>query len=91
VKNNYDAVIIGAGIIGGCIALELCKQGLKTINIDFQTNAGAGSTTNSCGNVRFHYSTVAGAAMAYESAWYWHNWKALHMHAENKPNFPICD
>jgi sarcosine oxidase subunit beta len=44
------------------------------MNLDFQPAAGAGSTANSCGNVRFYYSTPDGVAMAYESAWYWHNW-----------------
>jgi len=74
-KQKYDAIIIGAGIIGCCTAFELCKKGYKTINVDFQSNAGAGSTASSCGNVRFHYSTLDGVALAYESAWYWHNWK----------------
>lgn len=72
---KYDAIIIGAGIIGCCTAFELCKKGYKTLNIDFQDSAGAGSTANSCGNVRFYYSTRDGVAMAYESAWYWHNWR----------------
>ena len=72
---KYDAIIIGAGIIGCCTAFELCKKGYKTLNVDFQSTAGAGSTSNSCGNVRFYYSTRDGVALAYESAWYWHNWK----------------
>ncbi len=74
-KPNYDAIIIGAGIIGCCIAYELTKRGRRTLNIDFQPNAGAGSTCNSCGNVRFHYSTFDGVAIAYEGAWYWHHWR----------------
>ncbi len=74
-ENRYDAIVIGAGIIGCCVAFELCKKGRKTLNIDFQAAAGAGSTANSCGNVRFYYSTRDGVAMAYESAWYWHNWR----------------
>ena len=68
-------IIIGAGIIGCCTAYELSKKGYRTLNIDFQLTAGAGSTCNSCGNVRFHYSTRDGVALAYESAWYWHNWR----------------
>jgi sarcosine oxidase subunit beta len=74
-SKDYDAIIIGAGIIGCCIAYELSKTDRRTLNIDFQTTAGAGSTSNSCGNVRFYYSTRNGAALAYESAWYWHNWR----------------
>jgi sarcosine oxidase subunit beta len=71
----YDAIIIGAGIIGCCIAYEMSKIGHRTLNIDFQPAAGGGSTANSCGNVRFYYSTHDGVAIAYESAWYWHNWQ----------------
>ncbi|MFC2164505.1 NAD(P)/FAD-dependent oxidoreductase [Acidobacteriota bacterium] len=74
-KANYDVVLIGAGIIGCCIAFELSKKGYKTLNIDKEATAGAGSTANSCGNVRFYYSTRDGVALAYESAWYWHNWR----------------
>ena len=73
--NNYNAIIIGAGIIGCCIALELSRKGYRTLNVDFQPAAGAGSTSNSCGNVRFYYSTRDGVALAYECAWYWHNWR----------------
>jgi len=71
----YDAIIIGAGIIGCCIAHEMSKKRHRTLNIDFQPDAGCGSTANSCGNVRFYYSTRDGVATAYESAWYWHNWQ----------------
>jgi sarcosine oxidase subunit beta len=74
-KPNYDVVLIGAGIIGCCIAFELSKKGYTTLNIDKEATAGAGSTANSCGNVRFYYSTRDGVALAYESAWHWHNWK----------------
>lgn len=73
-EKSYDAVIIGAGIIGCCLAYELTRKGYRTLNIDKEAAAGAGSTANSCGNVRFYYSTRDGVALAYESAWYWHNW-----------------
>jgi sarcosine oxidase subunit beta len=70
-----DVLIIGAGIIGCCLAYEMSKAGFRTLNVDFQPVAGAGSTGNSCGNVRFYYSTRDGCALAYDSAWYWQNWK----------------
>jgi len=37
----YDAIIIGAGIIGCCIAFEMSKKGHRTLNLDFQPVAGA--------------------------------------------------
>ena len=45
---SYDAIIIGAGIIGACTAFELAKKGWKTLNIDKLPEAGYGSTSGSC-------------------------------------------
>jgi sarcosine oxidase subunit beta len=70
----YDAIIVGAGIIGCSIAFELSKKGFNTINIDKQSAAGHGSTSNSCAVIRVHYSTVDGTAVAYESYSYWSEW-----------------
>lgn len=72
---KYDAIIIGAGIIGGSIAFELAKKGYKTLNIDKLSEPGFGSTGNSCAIVRAHYSTWDGVAMAYEGFFYWKDWE----------------
>ena len=72
--NTYDAVIIGAGIIGCCTAFELSKMGYKTLNLDKLPAAGYGSTSNSCAIIRFHYSTPDGVAMAREGYYYWLDW-----------------
>jgi sarcosine oxidase subunit beta len=32
--DQYDAIIIGSGIIGCAVAFELAKKGYKTLNID---------------------------------------------------------
>jgi sarcosine oxidase subunit beta len=73
-SRQYDAIIIGAGIIGGAIGLELARKGLKTLNVDRLPSAGYGSTSNSCAIIRFHYSTAEGVAMARESYYYWLDW-----------------
>ena len=73
-SKNYDVVIVGAGIIGACIGLELAKKGYKTVNIDKLPAAGYGSTGNSCAIIRTHYSTHEGCAMAYEGFFYWRDW-----------------
>ena len=70
-----DAIIIGAGIIGCAIAYEMTKRGYKTLNIDKLPTAGFGSTSNSCAIVRFHYSTLDGAHMAFENYYYWKDWE----------------
>lgn len=74
-KKDYDAIIIGAGIIGCSTAFELSKKGLNTLNIDKLPAAGSGSTSNSCAVIRVHYSTLDGTAVAYESYQYWDDWE----------------
>jgi sarcosine oxidase subunit beta len=73
--DNYDAVIIGAGVIGAATALELSRNGYKTLSIDKNPEAGYGSTSNSCAIIRVHYSTEHDTAFAYEGYYYWKNWK----------------
>jgi len=75
-SQKYDTIIIGAGIIGCCVAFELAKKGYKTLNVDKLSEAGSGSTANSCAVIRLHYSTPDGVAMARESYFYWLNWEA---------------
>lgn len=72
---EYDAIIIGAGIIGAAIAYELSKQGKKTLNVDMLPAAGYGSTSNSCAIIRLYYSTFDGCAMAYDGYFYWKKWQ----------------
>ena len=33
-KNNYDAIVIGAGMSGGWVAKELCEAGIKTLLLE---------------------------------------------------------
>ena len=71
---TYDAVIIGAGVIGAATGLELARAGRRTLNIDRLPAAGYGPTSNSCGIVRVHYSTRVGVALAHEGYVCWQNW-----------------
>ena len=72
---KYDAIIIGAGVIGCPIAYELSKKGYKTLTVDKNADAGEGSTSGSCAIVRAHYSTEDGVAFAYEGFKYWLDWE----------------
>ena len=67
---KYDAIIIGAGIIGACVGFELAKQGKKVLNVDKLSGSGFGSTSGSCAIIRLHYSTSDGVAMAREGYYY---------------------
>ena len=73
-SEQFDAIVIGAGVIGANIGFELAKAGFQTLNIDKLPASGYGSTSNSCAIIRTHYSTWAGVAMAYEGVFYWRNW-----------------
>ena len=73
-KNKYDAIIIGSGIIGCCTAFELAKKGFATLNLDKLGAPGMGSTSGSCAIIRFHYSTPQGVALAREGYFYWLDW-----------------
>ena len=84
----YDAIIIGAGIIGASIAFELAKKGYRTLNVDKLGVAGAGSTGNTCAIIRTHYSTLEGTAMAYESYLHWKRWSE-YLGAEDERGYAI--
>ena len=62
-SQTYDAIIIGAGVIGSAIGFELAKKGYKTVNIDRNPTSGYGSTAASCAIIRVHYSTFDGLSL----------------------------
>ena len=73
-KPHYDGVVIGAGVFGSAITLELARRGRRTLCVDKLPAAGYGSTSNSCAIVRTHYSTPEGTALAWESYLRWKEW-----------------
>jgi len=81
---RYDAIIVGAGIIGCSIGYQLAKFGWRTINIDKMPTSGQGSTSNSLAIVRTHYSTLEGSALAWEGYHCWNNWR--HYLGSNRSN-----
>jgi len=83
VNKKVDAVIIGAGVIGACVAFELAKKGWKTLSIDKLPEAGYGSTSGSCAIIRTYYSAYETCAIAYEGWHYWKDW-ASYLGAEDE-------
>jgi sarcosine oxidase subunit beta len=71
---SADAVVIGAGIIGSSVALELARHGRSVICVDKGPTAGAGSTSASSSIIRFSYSTRDAVLTAWESAAKWRDW-----------------
>ena len=73
-SKSYDAIIIGAGVIGACTAFEMAKKGWKTLSIDKLPESGYGSTSGSCAIIRTYYSALETCALAYEGWHYWKDW-----------------
>ncbi|MEM8924395.1 MAG: FAD-dependent oxidoreductase [Actinomycetota bacterium] len=67
-------VIVGGGLMGCSIATGLARRGADVHVIEASPGPGMGSTAASSAVIRFHYSTEAGTALAYEGLHYWRNW-----------------
>ncbi len=59
----FDAIVIGAGIMGCSTAYELARRGLKVAVLE-RAHIGAGSTGRSSAIIRQHYSNEITARMA---------------------------
>ncbi len=73
-SESFDALIIGAGIIGCSIAYGVARRGRRVLVVDKNPAAGYGSTSSSAAIVRTFYSTRAGCALAWEGLHYWRDW-----------------
>lgn len=86
-SQSYDAVIVGAGVMGASIAFEMSKAGWKTLNVEQGPLLGQpSSTAMSCGVIRTMYSHIDSVKLAYEGSNLWENW-AQHVggHDEDGP------
>ncbi len=72
---NFDAIIIGAGVMGASIAFHLSERGLKTAILERNVIA-SGATGHSSGLVRMHYDLAAESELTFASyKHYFNNWK----------------
>ncbi len=74
-SDRADAIVIGAGVIGSSVALELALSGRKVIVVDKGPAPGAGSTSSSSSIIRFSYSTRDAVLTAWEAAALWTDWE----------------
>src|SRR4051812_20195258 len=72
--DTADAVVIGAGVIGSSVALELARSGRDVLVVDKGPGPGTGSTAASSACVRFHYSTWEGVVTSWEAKHAWERW-----------------
>ncbi|MGL5811306.1 MAG: NAD(P)/FAD-dependent oxidoreductase [Nocardioides sp.] len=69
------ALVVGAGVIGGGVALELARAGFETLLIDAAGGPGQGSTSASSAIVRYHYDHAPEVALAWEAGRRWQAWE----------------
>jgi sarcosine oxidase subunit beta len=73
--DRRSAVVVGAGIIGSSISLELARSGWDVTVVDKGSTPGCGSTSASSAMVRFNYDSLPEAALAWEAAARWNDWE----------------
>jgi glycine/D-amino acid oxidase-like deaminating enzyme len=71
---TYDAIVIGAGVIGASTAYQLVRRGLKVLILE-RGSVGSGATGASSGLVRMHYDIEVDAALAWQSFYFFRDWR----------------
>ena len=72
---TYDAIVIGAGVMGASIAFHLAERGLQTAILERKVTA-SGATGHSSGLVRMHYDLATESELTFASYKnYFGNWK----------------
>lgn len=66
--DSYDAIVIGAGVIGSSVAYHLAHFGARKVLVLDRTQIGAGTTSQSSGILRTHYSVIENVEMA-KASW----------------------
>lgn len=65
--NRYSAIVIGAGVIGTSVAYHLARLGAKQVLVLDRGAIGAGTTAQSSGILRTHYSVPQNVELALAS------------------------
>src|SRR5919106_6118623 len=72
---TYDAIIIGAGVMGASLAFHFAERGLKPAILERKVTA-SGATGHSSGLVRMHYDLAAESELTFVSYKnYFNDWK----------------
>ena len=65
--SHWDAIVIGAGVIGTSVAYNLAAMGAKRVLVLERDQIGAGTTSQSSGILRTHYSVIENVVLAQQS------------------------
>jgi len=68
---RVDVVVIGAGVMGASIALDLSRTGRQVLVLDKGDAVGGASTSASSSVVRTNYSTLDGVTASWEATHAW--------------------
>ena len=63
-KDSYDVIVVGAGIVGTAIAYNLARAGIEDVLLLEKNTVCSGDTAYSCAIVRTHYSNPLTCKMA---------------------------
>jgi sarcosine oxidase subunit beta len=74
-SRSAEAIVIGAGVIGSAVALELARAGRTVIVVDRLAGPGSGSTSASSSIIRYSYSTRDAILTSWEAAQMWFDWE----------------
>jgi sarcosine oxidase, subunit beta len=66
-SQSHDVIVIGAGVIGCSVAYHLAALGAGRVLVLDRTLVGAGTTAQSSGILRTHYSVLENVALAQRS------------------------
>lgn len=64
---SYDAIVIGAGVIGSSVAYHLARLGARQVLVLDRLQIGSGTSTQSSGILRTHYSVIENVELAKRS------------------------
>jgi len=64
---SFDAIVIGAGVIGASVAYHLAHLGAKRVLVLERLQIGSGTSTQSSGILRTHYSVIENVELARRS------------------------
>jgi sarcosine oxidase, subunit beta len=64
---SYDAIVIGAGVIGSSVAYHLARLGAGKVLVLDRSQIGSGTSTQSSGILRTHYSVIENVELAKRS------------------------
>jgi len=65
--SQFDVIVIGAGVIGSSVAFHLARLGAGRVLVLDRTQIGAGTTAQSSGILRTHYSVIENVELALSS------------------------